>query len=122
MSMLAAAEGLPYDYVLNTGDILSHDFRWNYRRAKGKPSGYRSIGTKTLLFVNRMLKKSFPGIPLSYTPATTIPFAATTGWRLAMPCSRKSGATCRSSPVIRRHCETSWSAGSTSSAPNRERS
>ena len=65
-AMLSAARGVHYDYVLNTGDNLAHDFREKFLAAGGKPSGYQNFVIKTLRFVNRMLTKSFPGAPLIY--------------------------------------------------------
>jgi sphingomyelin phosphodiesterase acid-like 3 len=67
MSMLAAAKGQPYDYVLNTGDSLSHGFRTAFLRAGGSEKDYESFVIKTMLFVDRMLKESFPGVPLIST-------------------------------------------------------
>lgn len=67
MSTLSAAKGTRYDYVLNTGDNLAHRFRSKFDDAKGDPGDYRKFVSKTLLFVDHMLKKSFPGVPLIYT-------------------------------------------------------
>ena len=66
MSMLSAAQGVHYDYVLNTGDNLAHDFREKYLAAGGKQNRYQEFVIKTLRFVNLMLTKSFPGAPLIY--------------------------------------------------------
>ena len=66
MAMLSAARGVRYDYVLNTGDNLAHDFREKYLAAGGQPNGYPEFVIKTLRFVNLMLTKSFPGAPLIY--------------------------------------------------------
>jgi hypothetical protein len=63
-SMLAAAKGPAYDYVLSTGDHLSHDFRDEFIKAGGTESEYAGFVIKTMRFVDRMLKASFPGIPL----------------------------------------------------------
>ena len=63
-SMLAAAKGPAYDYVLNTGDFLSHDFKDEFLKAGGVESEYAGFVIKTMLFVDRMLKEGFPGIPL----------------------------------------------------------
>src|SRR5690349_256782 len=63
-SMLAAAKGPAYDYVLSTGDHLSHDFKDEFVKAGGSESEYAGFVIKTMRFVDRMLKQSFPGIPL----------------------------------------------------------
>src|SRR5262245_6486994 len=63
-SMLAAAKGPAYDYVLSTGDFLSHDFKDEFLKVGGAEAEYAGFVTKTMLFVDRMLKQSFPGIPL----------------------------------------------------------
>lgn len=63
-SMLAAAKGPAYDYVLSTGDVISHDFKDEFLKAGGTESEYAGFVIKTVRFVNRMLKESFPGIPL----------------------------------------------------------
>ncbi len=76
MSMLSAAKGMiggdgkraRYDYVLNTGDNLSHGFRDAFRKAGGKERDYRRFVIKTLRFVDRMLRKSFRSAPLIYAP------------------------------------------------------
>lgn len=75
-SMLAAAKGVTsghgkrvrYDYVLNTGDNLAHDFRQNFLANGGQEAGYQGFVVKTLRFVDRMLRKSFPRAPLIYAP------------------------------------------------------
>ena len=63
-SMLAAAKGPAYDYVLNTGDVLAHDFKKEFVNAGGAESEYAGFVVKTMRFVNRMLKQSFPGVPV----------------------------------------------------------
>src|SRR5215813_1318228 len=63
-SMLAAAKGPAYDYVLSTGDILSHDFKDEFIKAGGTESEYAGFVIKTMRFVDRMLKENFPKIPL----------------------------------------------------------
>lgn len=64
ISMLAAAKGPSYDYVLNTGDTLSHKFRQEFHAAGGADSEYAGFVIKTMRFVDRMLQQSFPGVPL----------------------------------------------------------
>jgi len=66
-SMLAAAQGPAYDYVLSTGDVLSHDFKDEFLQLGGTEGEYAGFVIKTMLFVDRMLKRSFPGIPLIAT-------------------------------------------------------
>ena len=64
ISMLAATKGPAYDYVLSTGDILSHDFKDEFIKAGGTESEYVGFVIKTMRFVDRVLKESFPRIPL----------------------------------------------------------
>jgi hypothetical protein len=66
-SMLAAAKGPAYDYVLSTGDILAHDFNKEFAAAGGLDSEYASFVVKTMRFVDRLLNESFPGSPLIAT-------------------------------------------------------
>ena len=63
-SMLAATKGPTYDYVLNTGDVLSHDFKDEFIKAGGTESEYAGFVIKTMRFVDRMLKANFRGTPL----------------------------------------------------------
>jgi sphingomyelin phosphodiesterase acid-like 3 len=63
-SMLAAAKGPAYDYVLSTGDHLSHDFKDEFIKAGGTEDEYVAFVIKTMRFVDRMLKAAFPGIPV----------------------------------------------------------
>jgi hypothetical protein len=63
-SMLAAAKGPAYDYVLSTGDHLSHDFKDEFIKAGGRDAEYGGFVIKTMRFVDRMLKTGFPGIPV----------------------------------------------------------
>jgi hypothetical protein len=63
-STLAATKGPAYDYVLSTGDFLSHDFKDEFVKAGGTESEYAGFVVKTMRFVDRMLKQAFPGIPL----------------------------------------------------------
>jgi hypothetical protein len=64
VSMLAAAKGPAYDYVLSTGDIVSHDFKDEFLKVGGVESEYAGFVIKTMRFVDRMLKDAFPGVPL----------------------------------------------------------
>jgi hypothetical protein len=63
-SMLAGAKGPAYDYVLSTGDFLSHDFKDEFIKAGGIESEYAGFVIKTMRFVDRMLRQAFPAIPL----------------------------------------------------------
>jgi len=63
----AAAEGIPYDYILFTGDALAHDFRTAFLQAGGDEKDYDAFVVKTLQFVNLLLKKAFPASPLVST-------------------------------------------------------
>jgi sphingomyelin phosphodiesterase acid-like 3 len=61
----AAAQNMTYDYVLYTGDYLSHDFNRKYRRLAGPSSqGHTSFAVKTARYVSRLLSETFPGVPL----------------------------------------------------------
>jgi hypothetical protein len=64
ISMLAAAQGPAYDYVLSTGDTLSHDFKDEFVKAGGTESEYAGFVIKTMRFVDRMVQQNFPGVPL----------------------------------------------------------
>jgi hypothetical protein len=66
-SMLAATKGPAYDYVLSTGDFLSHDFKDEFIKAGGTEGEYAGFVIKTMRFVDRMLKDAYPGIPLIAT-------------------------------------------------------
>src|SRR5262249_17512863 len=57
-SMLAAAKGPAYDYVLSTGDVLSHDFKDEFVKVGGTEAEYAGFVIKTMRFVDRMLKAS----------------------------------------------------------------
>jgi hypothetical protein len=63
-SMLAAAKGPAYDYVLSTGDTLSHDFKDEFKKAGGTDGEYAGFVIKTMRFVDRMLQQNFSGVPL----------------------------------------------------------
>jgi sphingomyelin phosphodiesterase acid-like 3 len=61
----AAAQGMSYDYVLYTGDHLSHRFNDHYNRyAGGNPQGVASFAIKTTQYVSQLLSDSFGGIPV----------------------------------------------------------
>ena len=101
--MLSAAKGLPYDYVLNTGDNLAHDFREKFDGARASRATTRNFVIKTLRFVNRMLKKSFPGAPLIYGLGNNDSVCGDYKVAPAQHDARaSSAATCRWSPASRR--------------------
>jgi hypothetical protein len=64
VSMLAAAQGPHYDYILDTGDNLAHDFHDAFIAAGGSEGAYAGFVTKTMRFVNRLVQRSFPGVPV----------------------------------------------------------
>ncbi len=74
-SMLSAAkdvtdgngQSVHYDYVLNTGDNLAHEFHDKFAAAGGRDADYPAFVSKTLRFVDDMLSKSL-GAPLVYAP------------------------------------------------------
>ena len=66
VSALNAARnsGTHYDYILAAGDFLGHELPAKYRSFKPDGRGYRKFAIKTLIFVNFMIERSFPGIPI----------------------------------------------------------
>jgi hypothetical protein len=60
----ARNSGVPYDYILVTGDYLGHHFRKKYREFRPDGQGYQAFVIKTMIFVNRLLQQSFPRIPI----------------------------------------------------------
>jgi sphingomyelin phosphodiesterase acid-like 3 len=66
MSALSAAHssGMQHDYVLVTGDYLGHNFERKYWQFVPDGRGYQDFVIKTMVFVNRMIQKSFPAIPV----------------------------------------------------------
>lgn len=61
----AAAQNMTYDYLLYTGDYLSHDFNANYWNNAGpSPEGISAFAIKTTQFVSRLLGEKFGGIPV----------------------------------------------------------
>jgi sphingomyelin phosphodiesterase acid-like 3 len=53
-----------YDYVLNTGDNLAHDFHDTYVAAGGAEADYDDFVAKTMLYVDWKLEQAFAGVPL----------------------------------------------------------
>ena len=99
-SMLAAAKGPAYDYVLSTGDILAHDFKDEFLQAGGAEGEYAGFVTKTIRFVDRMLKQGFPGVPLIATLGNN---DSTCGDYMLAPNDPMLPAVGRDLPVIVRH-------------------
>jgi len=60
----AAGRGVPFDYVIVTGDYLAHNFLTKYRAFRPDGQGYPEFAIKTAVFVSRMIEQSFPGIPI----------------------------------------------------------
>ncbi|MCK7611792.1 metallophosphoesterase [Roseibium sediminicola] len=61
----AAAQNMSYDYVLYTGDYLSHHFNDHYNKYAGpSPEGVTSFAVKTTQLVSKLLGESFGGIPV----------------------------------------------------------
>lgn len=59
----AAARG-PYDYVIATGDFISHHFRADFLKlAQGDDQAYRSFVLKTVQYVTRAIRKAVKGAP-----------------------------------------------------------
>lgn len=64
-STLADAQSQgPYDYVLYSGDYLSHDFVASMQAYLPNPQDRTAFAAKTAAFVNLMIGKSFPNAPL----------------------------------------------------------
>ncbi|MHA7773502.1 metallophosphoesterase [Roseibium sp. M-1] len=61
----AAAQGMTYDYVLYTGDYLSHNFNSDYDGNAGpNPKGVTSFAIKTTQYVSWLLGETFEHIPV----------------------------------------------------------
>jgi len=61
----AAAQGMAYDYVLYTGDYLSHGFNSSYdSHAGANPRGVTSFSVKTTQYVSHLLGDTFGDIPV----------------------------------------------------------
>lgn len=61
----AATQSMTYDYVLYTGDYLSHGFERDYDRHTGpNPEGLTSFSIKTARYVSRLLSETFGDIPI----------------------------------------------------------
>lgn len=61
----AAATELAFDFILYTGDYLSHDFEQNYDRYAGSDSqGLTSFSVKTAKYVSNTIAYHLPDIPI----------------------------------------------------------
>jgi sphingomyelin phosphodiesterase acid-like 3 len=60
----AGDSGTRYDYIVLTGDFLGHQFQKKYRSYVPGGSGYQVFVVKTIVFVNRMIEQTFPGVPI----------------------------------------------------------
>jgi sphingomyelin phosphodiesterase acid-like 3 len=99
-SMLVAAKGPAYDYLLNTGDNLAHDFKKEFLAAGGTESEYAGFVNKTMRFVDRMLKQSFPGVPMILALGNN---DSTCGDYMLAPTDRMLAAVGRDLPIVARH-------------------
>jgi len=86
--------------VLSTGDILAHDFKDEFLKAGGIESEYVGFVIKTMRFVDRMLKQSFPGVPLIGALGNN---DSTCGDYMLSPTDPMLPAVGRDLPVIARH-------------------
>jgi len=68
--LLAAAlraarnSGVHYDYVIAPGDFLGHNFDKKYRDHRLDPARYSEFVVKTEVFVSRMIRQTFPSLPI----------------------------------------------------------
>ena len=60
----AKNSGVRYDYVIAPGDFLAHRFEEKYRNHHLDPARYGEFAIKTELFVSRMIRQSFPSLPI----------------------------------------------------------
>jgi hypothetical protein len=61
----AAENHIHYDYVIVTGDFLAHGFDTRYRQCVGGgDEAYRQFSSGTIKFVDGMMAKSLPGVPV----------------------------------------------------------
>jgi hypothetical protein len=100
ISMLAAAQGPAYDYVLNTGDALAHNFKKEFVKAGGAESEYAGFVIKTMRFVERMLQQSFRGVPVISALGNN---DSTCGDYKLAPSDPMLAAVGRGLPVVARH-------------------
>ncbi|MGO8792325.1 MAG: metallophosphoesterase [Terriglobia bacterium] len=61
----AAENRIHYDYAIVTGDFLAHGFDGRYRQCVGGgDEAYRKFARDTVSFVDRMIAKALPGVPV----------------------------------------------------------
>ena len=61
----AAENHIHYDYVIVTGDFLAHNFDTRYRQCVGGgDDAYRKFAGDTISFVDGMIAKALPGVPV----------------------------------------------------------
>jgi hypothetical protein len=64
----AAANHIHFDYAVVTGDLLAHQFDATYKRCVGRdPEAYRKFAIATIRFVDAMITKALPGVPVFTT-------------------------------------------------------
>ncbi|OYY90879.1 MAG: hypothetical protein B7Y45_05500 [Sphingomonas sp. 28-66-16] len=67
-SALAAAQSAgPFDYIVYTGDYLSHGFVPQLQGYIADPATQKAFTVKTVDFVNLMIAEAFPAVPLVAT-------------------------------------------------------
>ena len=75
----AKAIGLKYDYILYSGDYLSHNFRATYNRiVSGDEQSFNEFVIKTVQYVSDLLSSEFNGIPVLAPSEITMPFVVIT--------------------------------------------
>ena len=61
----ATENHIHYDYVIVTGDFLAHNFDSLYRQCVGGgEEAYRKFASDTITFVDSMIAKALPGVPV----------------------------------------------------------
>lgn len=64
-ALTAARNHFQYGYVIMAGDFLAHDFDTTYRKCVGTdPEAYRKFVADTIAYVDRMIAKTLPGVPV----------------------------------------------------------
>ena len=61
----AAEKHIHYDYAVVTGDLLAHQFDASYQQCVGGGAeAYEKFASGTLRFVDGMIRKALPGVPV----------------------------------------------------------
>lgn len=61
----AAGAGIRYDYVVHSGDFLTHDFQYGYQRTAGPaPQGYAGFVIKTMTFIGMQMRATLGKVPI----------------------------------------------------------